>query len=102
MEPILIAQSNPVVPVPTDQCPIGNLDSDFRCRANNIVINGAPTSVVYPNFPVSGEGIIATLPNYMDQSFYGKLQEGFVESVVLALVYLGVTLVIKYLNSLKK
>ncbi len=83
-------------------CPIGNLDSDFRCRANNIVVNGQRTTVLYPNFSVPQTGIIATLPNYLDAPFYGKLQEGFVESVVIGLVYLGVTLVITFLKSLKK
>jgi hypothetical protein len=93
MERTLIAQS-------TD-CPIGNLDSSFQCRARNIVPNiNQPQP--YPNFSVPSGGIIATLPDYMGTSFYGKLQEGFVQSVVLALIYLGVTLVIKYLNSLKK
>ncbi|NMF57884.1 hypothetical protein [Pseudanabaena yagii] len=102
MERTLIAQSNPTTGTSPSDCPIGNLDSDFKCRANNIVINGSSPTLVYPNFSVPSGGIIATLPNYMDASFYGKLQEGFVQSVVLALVYLGVTLVIKYLNSLKK
>ncbi|WP_156341374.1 hypothetical protein [Pseudanabaena sp. 'Roaring Creek'] len=102
MERTLIAQSNPTVPTSPDQCPIGNLDSDFRCRAKNIVVNGSPTNVVYPNFSVPTDGIVATLPNYMDPPFYGKLQEGFVEAVVLGLIYLGITLVVKFINSLKQ
>ena len=99
MERTLIAQV-PISP-PSSSCPIGNLDSDFKCRANQITPSiGSPT--VYPNISVPMSGTVATPPNYMGDMYYGKLQEGFVQSVVIALVYLGFSLVFNFLKSIKK
>jgi len=38
----------------------------------------------------------------MGDMYYGKLQEGFVQSVVIALIYLAVGLVFNFLKSIKK
>ena len=96
MERILIAQ----VPPPSE-CPIGNLDSDFKCRATRITPS-IGTQTVYPNISVPSTGIVATLPSYMGDMYYGKLQEGFVQSVVIALIYLAFGLVFNFLKSIKK